>query len=217
MLGFFGTSCSEYTIVYEESDIIFSLGTGYRMVFMLSCKHSLTICSFMNKATASNSRTFVVMNRVLKVFIGIVLVMCIFLCGVACGAKLASMHQRFASFTVGQQGKGVMVAGMAGERMMVRKGDSMHFMQLQPVWKGEGTMASGTVRLVGSISKIDGNKITVLDNGAKAQVVMSQAITMIRAATGMISLTNLKVGENVIVMGVTAEDGSVTARSIETF
>jgi ferric-dicitrate binding protein FerR (iron transport regulator) len=77
--------------------------------------------------------------------------------------------------------------------------------------------ASGTVSVFGSISKIEGNRFMVKDNGAVERVVVSESATRIMTATGETSLANLKVGQTVEVHGMTAETGALTAKMVRIF
>jgi hypothetical protein len=70
-------------------------------------------------------------------------------------------------------------------------------------WGEEG---KDMVKLFGVITKIEGNKITVLDNGAKEQAFLSQPETTIMTATGEVGLSTLKAGQNVILLQKKCED-----------
>lgn len=77
--------------------------------------------------------------------------------------------------------------------------------------------ATNTARIFGSIGKVEGAKITVIDNGAKERIVMSQSSTMISSSTGFLGLSLLKPGQTVMVMGKLAADGSVLADMIRIY
>lgn len=77
--------------------------------------------------------------------------------------------------------------------------------------------ASGTASIFGSISKIDGNRFTVKDNGAVDHAIVSESATTIMSSTGETSLVSLKVGQTVEVHGMTAENGSLTAKMVRVF
>jgi len=70
-------------------------------------------------------------------------------------------------------------------------------------WGEEG---KDMVKLFGVITKIEGNKITVLDNGAQEQTLLSQPETTIMTATGEVGLSALKAGQNVILLQKKCED-----------
>ena len=70
-------------------------------------------------------------------------------------------------------------------------------------------------RLFGSITKIDGNKITVLDNGATNQTVVSSSSTIILMPTGEVTLSALKAGQNIECAGSMSKDGTFDAKSIQ--
>lgn len=68
----------------------------------------------------------------------------------------------------------------------------------------------------GIITKIEGNKITISDNGNKEQPILSQAQTSILSSNGSsLSLKDLKVGQKVAVSGSAGSDGSIQASIIE--
>jgi len=73
----------------------------------------------------------------------------------------------------------------------------------------------GMTRLFGVVTKIDGNKITVLDNGAKEQTFISQPETTIITATGEVGLSALKAGQNVILLQVKGEDKKLELKLVQ--
>ena len=73
------------------------------------------------------------------------------------------------------------------------------------VW-GEEKEGKDMAKLFGVITKVEGNKITVLDNGAKEQTFLSQPETTIMTSAGEVGLSALKAGQNVILMQGKGED-----------
>lgn len=61
-------------------------------------------------------------------------------------------------------------------------------------------------KLFGTITKIEGNKITILDNSAKEAVVISESTTTIINSTGEISLSKLQVGQNIAAYSKPGKD-----------
>lgn len=111
--------------------------------------------------------------------------------------------------------------GMSGEMMPGERGMmGMKVMKMEHM-RGMDMMAnenaSGTTSVFGSISKIEGNKFTVKDNGAVDHAVISESATTIMASTGETSLASLKVGQTVEVRGMMAEGGALTAKMVRVF
>ena len=71
------------------------------------------------------------------------------------------------------------------------------------------------VREFGVISKIEANQITILNNAAKEQVVLSQADTVIIASSTEVGLSVLEVGQDIIVVGTLDKDNALTAKVID--
>lgn len=55
-------------------------------------------------------------------------------------------------------------------------------------------------QLFGTITKVEGNQITILDNSAAEQVITSTAKTMIFSADTEIGLSALKAGQNIVII-----------------
>lgn len=77
--------------------------------------------------------------------------------------------------------------------------------------------ATSTIRVFGAITKIEANKITLADNGAKSQVVLSQASTVITSSFGYVPLKMVKVGQVVGVSGTATTDGMILAKMIRLY
>lgn len=80
-----------------------------------------------------------------------------------------------------------------------------------------GRTQNSAVYLFGAITKIDGNKITLVDNGGKEQVVVTASDTVIYGASGEISLSSLKAGQSIRAGGATNKDGQLSAKEIRVY
>lgn len=70
------------------------------------------------------------------------------------------------------------------------------------------------VRIFGNILNIESNRITVLNNASEAQVILSQADTVIVSSSTEVGLSALVPGQNIIVFGASNEDDVLTAKMI---
>lgn len=77
-----------------------------------------------------------------------------------------------------------------------------------------GSVQAVPERVFGVISKIEKNKITIINNASQEQVVFSQADTVIVASSTEIGLASLQVGQNVVVLGTPDKDNVLTAKLI---
>jgi hypothetical protein len=69
-------------------------------------------------------------------------------------------------------------------------------------------------RVFGSITKIEANQITIKNNAAQEQVVISQADTVIFSSSTEVGLSALQIGQNIIVYGTPDKDNKMTAKMI---
>ncbi len=70
-------------------------------------------------------------------------------------------------------------------------------------------------QIFGKITKIEGNKITVSDNGGKDQAIFSQSNTNIIASGTEISIQDLKPGQNINALGTLNKDNTLAAQIIQ--
>jgi hypothetical protein len=78
---------------------------------------------------------------------------------------------------------------------------------------GAGGANGGSRPVVGLIDSLDNNSLTIkMPDGSSKIVILSNSTTVNKQTTG--SKDDLKQGENVMVMGTTNSDGSVTATSV---
>jgi hypothetical protein len=79
---------------------------------------------------------------------------------------------------------------------------------------GRAGGANGTRPVVGQISSMDSNSVTVkLPDGSSKIVILSTSTAINKQATG--SKSDLKNGENILVIGTSNSDGSITAQNIQ--
>jgi hypothetical protein len=149
-------------------------------------------------------------HPVVRIIIKIVLILVIL--GLICMAFFKCHHNRFdRDMKFGGYGMMTTQAIPAGTAvpafgmMGFEKGGS---------W-GEEKEGKGMTRLFGVITKIDGNKITILDNGAKEQTFLSQPATTIMTATGEVGLSALKAGQNVILLQEKGEDKKLELKLVQ--
>lgn len=69
-------------------------------------------------------------------------------------------------------------------------------------------------RVFGAVTKIEGNKITILNNAAEEQMILSMAETVIISSSTEVGLSALKVGENVVIFGAPNKDKIMEAKYI---
>jgi Cu/Ag efflux protein CusF len=97
----------------------------------------------------------------------------------------------------------------SGVMMPSQPGKPMPKMQM-----GYDKAQSQGKRVAGTLSKVEGTKLTLVDNAGAQQTVYSDANTVIFASTGEVSLSSLKAGQFVVCM-VQAKDGKNIAQSIQ--
>lgn len=133
-----------------------------------------------------------------KVFFGIItaiVVMAIFQAGVFVG-----FHKARFSYQWGDSYRRTF-GGPRGGMMQNIKG--------QEFTSGHGTS--------GSIVSIDGGKIIVKDQEGTEKFIVTDDQTTIRSGRQDIKITDLKAGQNIVVIGTPNEDGTIRAQVIRTF
>ncbi|MCX6782045.1 MAG: hypothetical protein NTW66_02935 [Candidatus Magasanikbacteria bacterium] len=70
-------------------------------------------------------------------------------------------------------------------------------------------------RTYGNITKIEANQITVKNNAAQDQIILSLADTVIVSSTVEVGLASLQVGQNIIVYGSPDKDKKLEAKLIQ--
>ncbi len=142
-------------------------------------------------------------NVVLKLFLGVALFMLVFCIGAASVVRMTRgrvSRTEAGGYMMGA-GQGMMQGnvgmGWSDDRGMMRSGQAVE-------WK----------RLFGSITKIEANKISILDNAATEETVQSQQDTIIIVAGNEAGLAALKPGQNVVIVYQVGQDKTLQAKTI---
>lgn len=106
------------------------------------------------------------------------------------------MQGRFVS----DKGAGVVMMGSGGSNMF---------------YKATKEAPAMPERVFGNITKIEANQITIKNNGAQEQVIISEADTAIISSSTEVGLAALKVGQDIIVIGSPDKDKKLVAKFIE--
>lgn len=116
-----------------------------------------------------------------------------FVTGVCIGFIKSTGADKFTQFRMGIN-KSFILGGHGGKNVMV--------------WRDfGGTDEMGVKYVFGAITKIEGPKITVVDNGGKEQVILSESATRIISGGYEIPLGDLESGEAIGVWGTTGLTG----------
>lgn len=115
---------------------------------------------------------------------------------------------RFDMMRAGQTMQGQFCGAKAGSGIVMMGGSS------NVAYKAGGEMMALQERIFGVITKIEANRITIKNNAAEEQIVVSQADTVIVSSTTEVGLASLQVGQNIIVIGSTDKDKVLTAQMI---
>lgn len=150
---------------------------------------------------------------VIKAMVSFVILVMVFSFGVHAGTRLSGRQgMRRPTGMMWQQGWGAPTQGNAP-----RGGMMGGFGRGQQLFLEDAQIASGTVRLVGSITKIEGNRLTIVDDAAKEWIVLFGSTTKIFTQAGDGTLASLRVGQSMMVNGVMGQDGSLTAMMARLF
>jgi hypothetical protein len=142
------------------------------------------------------------LSKFWKIFVSVVIVLVIFVAGIGVGVRCGHFREKGWGHEKGQ-------FVMMGYYEMNGRGKQRGYPFAQPgmmgrVWNqnpANGIPQLGQDQLSGTITKIEGNRITITDNAGKEQVILSQSDTSIKSSTGPVSLTNLKTGANITAVG----------------
>lgn len=158
----------------------------------ISCDHDNCCCRH------SHHSPF---KRLIKVTAFVVVILFSMLIGIAVGIK----GDRFQT-VAGNKIMKFSAQGVPGNMMYIKS---------QGVAPGEMMkFDSNTTRVAGTITEIDGNRITLTDNGNVSQTIYTTAGTIISSKDGEVPLSSLK-AKQFIVSFVSTLDGTVTAQRIE--
>ncbi len=80
-----------------------------------------------------------------------------------------------------------------------------------------GSAQNNAVYVFGAITKTDGNKITIIDNGGKEQIVILGSDTVIYSASDEMSLSALKAGQSIRAGGMLNKDGQLNTKEIRVY
>jgi hypothetical protein len=145
--------------------------------------------------------------KLLKMFLCLAVALFVFICGVGVGVKMSN-------YKTGAWGNGGMSIMKYGQTAELGPNTMMKFFSTKDGGCGFASQ-SHDVRLFGNITKIEGNKITVLDNSAKEQVVLSQPSTIIAETETEVGLSSLEPGMNIISVGAMNADNQMLAKIIQ--
>ncbi len=74
---------------------------------------------------------------------------------------------------------------------------------------------SRSVRLFGTITKVEANQITILDNAAKNDMIVTLSTTIITSSSTEVGLAALKVGQNIVALGTVNPNNVLEAKMIQ--
>jgi len=80
---------------------------------------------------------------------------------------------------------------------------------------GWGKDTQKMTRVFGAITKIEGNQITILNNAAKNEIVLSLSTTVITSSSTEIGIGALKAGQNIAALGALNANNMFEARLIQ--
>ena len=104
------------------------------------------------------------------------------------------------------------IGGMQYQKM--QRGAGGQFAGRNGAGRFGGNGGSGSAPVVGKITSSDANSITVqLSDGSSKIIILSSSTSINKQASG--TKSDLKTGTNVLVLGTTNSDGSVTAQTIQ--
>ncbi len=136
--------------------------------------------------------------KLLKLFLVVAVFLLIFCLGAASVVHMSGgVHRKVVGSTKMYPVSGAMMDWSDGRGMKMEKKE-----------------ATSWQRMFGTITKIEGNNLTLLDNAAAETVVMSTQDTIIIQAGAEVGLATLKVGQNVVVVFSLTEERQQVAKTI---
>lgn len=152
--------------------------------------------------------------RVVHALVLLLLLAIVYLAGMASGAALGRMRTQRINGVSGSR-VGMMAAPFGASDRLAVGMPIGGWMEKRPTnLDGRMETTSSTTPFFGSVARIEGNRIVILNNGAQEQVVLSQAQTVILFADREVGLSSVTVGQMVRGVGVTNADATVTAKAI---
>jgi|GEM_PF-1344893 len=150
-----------------------------------------------------------VMHCIIKTIIILIILGLIGMAGFSCGARLSKF--KYGSYGMMNPVSFDNKTSTFGPGMMNNFG-GYGFAKHMNFWgDDEKEGKDGRTQLFGLVTKVEGNKITVTDNGGKEQVVLSQSSTTILNSIGEVGLQSIKVGQGLSVAGKTNTDKQIEA------
>ena len=102
---------------------------------------------------------------------------------------------------------------MVGKSLWCQKDGNCNCGGMMKGWGREDK--TDVVRIFGTIVKVDGNMVTVLNNGAKEQVVVSTADTVIMSSSTEVGLSALKSDLGAVFVGSMNTENQLEAKLIQ--
>lgn len=136
----------------------------------------------------------------LRLIVSLVIVVLVFMIGISLGARFG-FYRGYGGF---------------GRHLMNPYGNGYGGWNYNP---GTGMMNGyGNQNLMGTITAISGNKISITDNANTAKVILSQANTVIsNSLGGQLALKDLKVGQNISALGTLDQSNQLLAQIIRVY
>lgn len=151
----------------------------------------------------------------LKVILALFALGMVFLGGLCCGLAISRLHPRMGGNLYQQEarpfGTTMFRAPMHEqewdfEKRLFRREEVREDRELKNT--------TSTVQFFGSITRIEGGRITILNNGAQEQAILSQADTVISAQGKAVGISQIVVGQTMSGAGTANADGSIAAKVI---
>jgi len=149
------------------------------------------------------------MHCIIKTIIIVIII------GLVIGAGHAAFRKFGRSYGTGYYGMMSQISTVDGKTaygpgMMTNFG-GCEFGKYMKFWGDDENEKNKATKLFGLVTKVEGNKITVLDNGGKEQVVLSLSSTTIFNSIGEIGIASIKEGQGLSVMGKENTDKQIEA------
>ncbi len=80
---------------------------------------------------------------------------------------------------------------------------------------GAGDESRGTTQMMGTITGVAGNKISISDNGAQTHTIVSGSNTLIVVSDQLVGLAALKPGQTIVAVGTLDAAGELQAQTIQ--
>lgn len=150
----------------------------------------------------------------LKLVLALIILLVTFIAGVCWGAAFSRLRQlRGAELGTGFRTSGMMAPFLAGDSRYVHMGSARGLFGRADIQEnGEQQKTGGS--FFGSIVRVEGSKITILNNGSQEQQLLSQVDTAIFLQDRLVSVTQLAPGQVVGGIGSLNADGSMNIKQL---